>query len=224
MSGADDWFPLDAVEHERQISALLDLLAPAPKRILDLGAGTGAANPDFGDRQVVAVDQHPARLGLVRSLADRLGLRSIERRVGDLIELAPSLGSFDRVLLDAPCTGTGTLARHPDARWRLSPESIAEMAGLQRRMLDAAARAVRPGGLLVYSTCTLEPEENEERVEAIRILLDRPRDWSPVALFELKQGFLDLCGRDRIQRRCRLVQEENVGLVGQRPCDILGPV
>ena len=76
----------------------------------------------------------------------------------------PPFTVVDAVLLDAPCTGTGTLARHPDARWRLAPSAIEEMAALQTRMLEVAADLVRPGGLLVYSTCTLEPEENEGQV------------------------------------------------------------
>jgi 16S rRNA (cytosine967-C5)-methyltransferase len=92
-----------------------------------------------------------------------------ERRVGLAVADArrPPLRHVDVVLLDAPCTGTGTLARRPDARWRLTPGSIGEMADLQADMLRAAADVVAPGGLLVYSTCTLEPEENEDRIEAL---------------------------------------------------------
>jgi 16S rRNA (cytosine967-C5)-methyltransferase len=68
------------------------------------------------------------------------------------------------VLLDVPCTGTGTLRRHPDARWRLTPSEVGKLAAVQEGMLDAAAEIVPSGGLLVYSTCTLEPEENQEQV------------------------------------------------------------
>ena len=68
------------------------------------------------------------------------------------------------MLLDVPCTGTGTLRRHPDARWRLTPDDVPKLAELQGRMLDAAAPLIPVGGVLVYSTCTLEPEENEEQV------------------------------------------------------------
>ena len=78
----------------------------------------------------------------------------------------PPLASADAVLLDVPCTGTGTLGRHPDARWRLDAGAMDEMIRLQREILDAAARLVSPGGVLVYSTCTLEPEENHAQVAA----------------------------------------------------------
>jgi len=75
------------------------------------------------------------------------------------------------VLVDAPCTGTGTFRRHPDARWRLKISDLAVMGALQREILRAAASVVRPGGLLVYSTCSLEPEENDAQVDAF--LADR---------------------------------------------------
>ena len=83
---------------------------------------------------------------------------------------APPCRALDGVLLDAPCLGTGTFARHPDARWRASPESLERIARQQRTLLEAVAGAVRPGGWLVYATCSLEPEENENQV---RDLLDR---------------------------------------------------
>jgi 16S rRNA (cytosine967-C5)-methyltransferase len=74
--------------------------------------------------------------------------------------------SFDVVVLDAPCSATGTIAKHPDARWRLSARRIERLVALQAALLDAAATAVRPGGLLAYLTCSLEQEENAEQVEA----------------------------------------------------------
>jgi 16S rRNA (cytosine967-C5)-methyltransferase len=86
-----------------------------------------------------------------------------------------SLGTFDAVLVDAPCTGTGTFRRHPDARWRLRTSDLAVMAATQRAILRAAAQAVEPGGLLIYSTCSLEPEENDVQVESF--LADHP-DWT----------------------------------------------
>jgi 16S rRNA (cytosine967-C5)-methyltransferase len=70
------------------------------------------------------------------------------------------------VLVDAPCTGTGTFRRHPDGRWRVQPADLAALVTLQTQLLDAAAQIVEPGGLLVYATCSLEPEENEMQIEA----------------------------------------------------------
>jgi len=86
----------------------------------------------------------------------------------------PAIRPVDAVLLDVPCTGTGTFRRHPDARWRLSVSDLAVMAALQRSILAAAATVVAPGGLLIYSTCSLEPEENDAQVESF--LRDHP-DW-----------------------------------------------
>ena len=84
---------------------------------------------------------------------------------GDLTTWADPDG-FDRVLLDAPCSGTGVLSKRADLRWRRSPSDLEDLAALQDRLLDAAAGHVRPGGLLVYATCSIEPEENDDRVAA----------------------------------------------------------
>ena len=85
---------------------------------------------------------------------------------------AVPLGQVDAVLLDVPCSGTGTFRRHPDARWRLKVSDLAVTAASQRTLVRAAATHVRVGGLLVYSTCSLEPEENDEQVE--RFLAEHP--------------------------------------------------
>ena len=81
--------------------------------------------------------------------------------------LHPPVASADVVLLDAPCLGTGTFARHPDARWKVSPEALGRLARRQAELLQACADVVRPGGWLVYATCSLEPEENEDQIEAL---------------------------------------------------------
>jgi 16S rRNA (cytosine967-C5)-methyltransferase len=112
---------------------------------------------------VVAVDPSAARLGLLRDNVVRTGLRV--GVVRGRAEAAP-VGRADLVLVDAPCSGTGTLRRHPDARWRLEPDAPAGLARVQARLLEGAARVVPSGGLLVYSTCTLEPEENDGVVDA----------------------------------------------------------
>lgn len=113
---------------------------------------------------VVAGDRSPTRLQRVRSTATRLHTGNVFPLVDDARH--PSLRPVDAVLVDVPCTGTGTFRRHPDARWRLKPSDLAVMPTIQRSILRAAAEVVRPGGLLVYSTCSLEPEENDLQVEA----------------------------------------------------------
>jgi 16S rRNA (cytosine967-C5)-methyltransferase len=139
---------------------------PRGTKVADLCAAPGGKAVVLaaaGASVVVASDRSPLRMKLVRENARRAG-RPLHLVAADAAH--PPLRPVDAVLLDAPCTGTGTLARHPDGRWRLGPASVAEMASVQARLLEGAAGAVRPGGHLVYSTCSLEPEENEDRVEA----------------------------------------------------------
>lgn len=143
------------------------LLDPRPhERVLDLCAAPGGKTTHLaelmgGKGKVVAVDL-PGRIGRVAESARRLGLGSIECVAGDAATIA-FRKRFDAILLDAPCSNTGVLARRPDVRWRLTERDIAGAAALQRRLLENAARLLAPGGRLVYSTCSLEPEEN--RVE-----------------------------------------------------------
>ncbi len=125
----------------------------------------------MGNRgRILALDSAPPRLEMVRENAARLGIEIIETRVGDLRVVARDLGSWgahaDLVCLDAPCLGTGTLRRRPDAKWRKTPAQLAQLLGLQSEMLDAAALLVKPGGALLYSTCSLEREENQVQIEA----------------------------------------------------------
>lgn len=136
--------------------------------VLDAAAAPGGkavyAALRMGDAgRVVALDVSEAKTALVREAAQRQSVESVEAVAGDLTEWsAPTL--FDRVLLDAPCSGTGVLAKRADLRWNRAPKDLAELAALQDQLLDAAARNVAPGGLLVYSTCSIEPTENDERV------------------------------------------------------------
>ena len=112
---------------------------------------------------VYAGDASRTRLARVRDNVRRLDAANIIPFVGDAT--APALRDMDAVLVDVPCTGTGTFRRHPDARWRLRASDFAVLPALQRSIINAAATAVRPGGLLIYSTCSLELEENDEQVE-----------------------------------------------------------
>ncbi len=138
--------------------------------------------------QILAADRSESRILVLRENARRVG-RPVALTVADALH--PPVRDANAVLLDVPCSGTGTLARNPDARWRLEEDSIGAMASLQARMLAAAADVVRPGGLLLYSTCTLESEENHERVEAF--LADRP-DFVLEATEAVPSRFRDRAG------------------------------
>jgi len=143
------------------------LLNPAPgERVLDLCAAPGGKATHIADLmgdngRVLAVDINAARLNLVRDAAVRLNLKTVKTTEGAARTFDPG-EQFDRVLADAPCTGTAVLAKRPDIKWRLREPDIADLSALQRGILDNAAKLVRPGGILVYSTCTLEAEENEQ--------------------------------------------------------------
>jgi 16S rRNA (cytosine967-C5)-methyltransferase len=139
---------------------------PRPgERVLDLCAAPGAKTTHLaalmaGGGEVVAVETDPARAEAIAGNARRLGAGTVRVVVGDAAE--PSFGGdYDRVLVDPPCSDLGTLQSRPDARWRKSPEQLEELRALQRRILAAGAAAVRVGGRLVYSTCTISASENE---------------------------------------------------------------
>lgn len=148
------------------------VLDPRPgERVLDLCAAPGTKTTHIaalmqGEGTLVAVERDPARHEALVANCARMHASFVDTRCADATALEPT-GSFDRVLLDAPCSNLGTLQNRPDARWRKSPEQIGELAALQARLLDSAAAQVRPGGVLVYSTCTISPRENEQRVEAL---------------------------------------------------------
>jgi 16S rRNA (cytosine967-C5)-methyltransferase len=112
---------------------------------------------------VVAGDVSRTR---VRRLAENLRRAGTEHEFAVLADaLAPPVRPVEAVLLDAPCLGTGTFARHPDARWRVTPEALTTLAERQATLLDRVAEVVATGGLLLYSTCSIEPEENRDQVE-----------------------------------------------------------
>jgi 16S rRNA (cytosine967-C5)-methyltransferase len=150
------------------------LLDPQPdETVLDACAAPGgkalyAASRMQGRGRVLAYDVHPGRIRLVSQAAGTLGLTNVVAEAADLRDLAGQQPppAADRVLLDVPCSGLGVLAKRADLRWQRTPEDMAELVALQDDLLDAAAALVRPGGVLVYSTCTIEPEENEDRVSA----------------------------------------------------------
>ncbi|PSQ87680.1 MAG: 16S rRNA (cytosine(967)-C(5))-methyltransferase RsmB [Bacteroidetes bacterium QS_3_64_15] len=154
---------------------VVKLLDPQPgETLIDGCAAPGgktmhAAARMKGQGTIYAVDRNEQRLKRVEEAAATHGVGDMVRaEAADLREWAdqPDPPQADRVLLDVPCTGLGVLAKRADLRWRRSPDDLEEMAALQDELLDAAALLVRPGGLLVYSTCSIEPEENEQRVDA----------------------------------------------------------
>ena len=152
------------------------LLDPKPgETALDLcaapgGKATYAATRMQNRGRVVAVDKQHHRLKKVTQAAAAQGLTIIATQTGDSRSI--QLPAADRVLLDAPCTGTGVLAKRADLRWRRTLQDLEQLAVLQDELLASAASLVQPGGVLVYSTCSLEPEENEDRVE--RFLKEHP--------------------------------------------------
>jgi 16S rRNA (cytosine967-C5)-methyltransferase len=157
-------------ETSMKVAPLLD---PKPhERVLDLCAAPGGKTTHLaelmgGKGRVIAVDL-PDRIGLVAESARRLGLANIDCVAGDGATIA-FREPFDAILIDAPCSNTGVLARRPDVRWRLKEKDIAGAAGLQRRLLANGARLLKPGGRLVYSTCSLEPEENRIEEPGLRV-------------------------------------------------------
>lgn len=161
---------LFSIQDEASQAVPLLLGAEAGDKILDLCAAPGGktaplARAAGANGFVVAADRHAHRLRAARAQFRRLGLSSVRLIELDASRPLPFSEKFDRILLDAPCSGTGTLARHPEIRWRLHPEQLSELHALQAAMLVQALEQLAPRGRLVYSTCSLEGEENEAVVE-----------------------------------------------------------
>jgi 16S rRNA (cytosine967-C5)-methyltransferase len=153
------------------------LLAPEPgMRVLDLCAAPGGKATHLAALigtagEVVAVERNPRRAAELGRTCERLRASHVRVEIGDAAEPRTD-GPFDAVLVDPPCSGLGTLQGRPDLRWRAQPEAIAELSALQLRILTAGSGALKPDGTLVYATCTISPQENEQVVE--RFLADCP--------------------------------------------------
>jgi 16S rRNA (cytosine967-C5)-methyltransferase len=154
-------------EEASQLVALLARASPG-ERVIDTCSSPGGktlamAAAMNGRGLLVAADVRSRRVDLLRRTLAQAGL-AIPVVQLDLLAPLPFAAVFDCVFVDAPCSGMGTIRRDPEIRWRRTAEDLVELAAAQRRMLDHAARIVRPGGRLVYATCSSEPEENEEVV------------------------------------------------------------
>lgn len=138
------------------------------KRVADLCAAPGGktAQLALAGAQVTAVDRSPARVARLRDNLTRLALQA-ETVVADAAEWPAEAASFDGILVDAPCTSTGTIRRHPDVAWLRQEGDIAALSALQKRLLHKATHLLKPGGTLVYCTCSLEPEEGEHAIAAL---------------------------------------------------------
>ena len=173
---------------DRAAQRVAPLLAPAPgQRILDACAAPGGKASHLaeliGDQgELWAVDRSAGRLQRVAANAARLGIGCLQAIAADAAELASTRpqwhGHFDGILIDAPCSGLGTLARHPDARWRITPEAIEGLLPLQAQLLKSLLPLLAPGGRLVYATCTVHPAENAEQIAA---LINTCPEWHRVS-------------------------------------------
>lgn len=162
------------------------LVAPRPgETVIDACAAPGGKTTHMAalmenTGRIVACDVVPWKLEVVERQCERLGVTNVELRVLDAAHLGDEYPeAADRVLVDAPCSGLGVVRRRPEIKWRVRPEQLGALAARQRRILGGAARAVRPGGLLVYSVCTLEPEEGQE---VIARFLDEHPEFAPDSL------------------------------------------
>ena len=163
------WF---AVQDESAMAAA-HLLDPQPgQRVLDMCAAPGGKTTHLAalmknEGQIVAADIDGDRLKRVEESCRRLGVKIVETRVVPRHDIDLAGEQFDRILLDVPCSNTGVLGKRPEVRWRLRPADITDLAGLQTRLLGSACAKLTPSGRLVYSTCSVEPEENRAVVDAV---------------------------------------------------------
>ncbi|MHA6484591.1 16S rRNA (cytosine(967)-C(5))-methyltransferase RsmB [Paenibacillus sp. strain BS8-2] len=170
----------------------------AGMKVLDCCAAPGGKSAHMaelmeGKGKVWANDLHAHKRDLVVQQTERLKLRNVEAVTGDAATLAERFaqGSMDAVLLDAPCSGFGVIRRKPEIKWTKTEGDIAEIGAVQRKLLDSVCELVKPGGALVYSTCTIEREENERQIESFlqahpEFVLDA--EWSPALLKTLREA------------------------------------
>ncbi|MDR2861970.1 MAG: 16S rRNA (cytosine(967)-C(5))-methyltransferase RsmB [Syntrophobacterales bacterium] len=176
------WFKEGKVQFQDEGSQLIAyFLRPRPgEKILDLCAGTGGKATHMaalmGDQgSILAVDNQRKKLDSLQEMAHRLGITCIKTLCQDGRTTLPCQPeSFDAILVDVPCTGLGTLRRNPEIKWHLHPTEISKIVSLQKDLLENAAIYLRKGGRLVYSTCTILSEENDDQVASF---LERHREF-----------------------------------------------
>ena len=180
-----------------------DLLDPQPDQVaIDACAAPGGKTTHIaelmGDRGTVwACDRSANRLKRLNQNCDRLDLKSIQIRVGDSREFSDFTNQADRVLLDVPCSGLGTLHRHADARWRQTADEPKKLSIAQAEFLNQAAEWVKPGGCIVYSTCTIHPAENEGSIGKFLAThpdwqIEHPKPEHPVSHFATPEGWIKI--------------------------------
>jgi 16S rRNA (cytosine967-C5)-methyltransferase len=187
--GSRQWREGELMPQSRAAMLVAHALAPLPgERLLDLCAAPGGKTTHLAALmaargEIVAVERHVGRARALHRTAQRMGAGNVTVEVGDATRPRRYGERFARVLVDAPCSGLGTLQSRPDLRWRADPAAVPALAELQARLLSAAAVACAPGGTLVYSTCTVSAAENERQ---IRAFLDAHPDFAAI---DLQQRF-----------------------------------
>jgi 16S rRNA (cytosine967-C5)-methyltransferase len=187
------------VTAQDEAAMLVSVIAkPAPEmEILDMCAAPGGKTTHLAELSddraaITALDLKPHRVELIKEQAERLNLRSITAIEADALTWSGDGRQFDLVLTDVPCSGLGLLGRKPELRFNMSFESIQELIKLQREILLNAAKLVKAGGLLVYSTCTINPEENERQIDWLLTDTEIGKQFSACGFEELIPGSMKL--------------------------------
>ncbi len=185
---------VSALANAREGEQVLDLCAGAGGKTLALAANMGNSG------QIFAYDSDRSRLAPIYDRLKRNGVRNAQVRAPNDGALDDLVGKIDRVVVDAPCTGTGTWRRRPDTKWKLTPELLAQRQSEQGALLVEAARYLKPGGTLVYITCSILPEENDDQIAAFLAAnpsfesVDIARAWRSALITDLPDGLATSAG------------------------------